>query len=116
MDSEGFIEQLEYISSKSGKEFSVNNMGYIYLESKEDVLKFIRRLIYVNGVQWCGEEGVQKRLREEIQRIENYNMLDKVGVEFADFSVDGGAVRISKISINNFSDFEGSPLLNKKIS
>lgn len=108
-------EQMAYIYNRLDKTLPINKVTEIYLESKEDVLKFLRRFIYINGVDWCGEEGVQERIAKDIGMIENGNLLEEVGIKYNDFGVDGRAVTISRIVINDLSDFVDSPLLNKRV-
>ena len=112
---ESMQEQMTYIYEKLDKTLPRNKVTEIYLESKDDVLKFLRRFIYINGVDWCGEEGVQERIAKDIGMIEKGNMLEDVGVKYNDFGVNGRAVTISRIVINDLSDFIDSQLLNKRI-
>lgn len=104
-------EQQEYFWNKREDNQPVNRVSETYLESKEDVIKLLRRLIYVNGIKWTGEEGIQIRIDRDLKNIET--MLDDVGIKYSEFGVDGRAVTIYRICVDNLEDLMGSPLLNK---
>lgn len=111
---EGLKEQQEYMWSKKAENAPINRVSEIYLENKEDVIKFLRRLIYVNGIEWTGEEGIQIRIERDLKNIDQ--MLDDVGIKYTGFGVDGRAVTIYKICIDNIDILMDSPLLNKRLT